>query len=206
VLLFVGSSFGEGPGTLIGDDPTPSGATNDRPPAPEALAPIRPGRIGDDGTGRYRPLTMTRCEPIDSLELRTSIRARAAAWRTVLAAQRDETALLAEWLDDAPAAGNGEFRWTGLGAPDALNELRRRLRAAAAPAAGEETFAEDLVCLSLVGGRPRSWLAVEERIAAALTAWRDLDWRLRADGSIVRLLVPAGVDTEVAQALHAALF
>ncbi|MFO7654556.1 MAG: aspartate kinase [Candidatus Krumholzibacteriia bacterium] len=234
VPLFVGSSLHEGPGTTISDDAQAErgaergAAAGDRAPSPAALAPIETARPFDEPPISYRPLALTRREPVTWLVLQTIHPSRAAAWRAAVTDAGSDLPgpLLAEWLDagssgsltagaaaDALAEGSagdgGEpdrFRWEAVAEHRTVAALLERLHAAAPPGPGEERVRPKLACLSLVGGRPTSWIDVQERVAAALTPWPDLWWHLRCDGAQLRLLVPAGTPPAIPEAVHAALF
>ena len=116
-----------------------------------------------------------------------------------LAERREELERLL--ADPGVAADNARFR-------DLSREFAQ-LEPVAAAADREELslklWRDGLTCLSLAGGRPDSWLEVQRQVTRVLTGLDVTDYRLRADGSALRILVPATAPPELARRLHESL-
>ena len=197
VPLVVRSSFHDGPGTVIG---TVAVTDNDTVAAPAPAAP-RAGAC-TDRESRYRPLVMHVVEEVTRIRLATAGGGSGTTWRDLLLAHIDPALTVTEWLD----SGDG-FRWEGLTRQRDLAGLRAALvtAGAAAGAGGTDWWQEGLTCISLTGGRPDSWLEVQRHVAGLMTRLQAPSWRLRADGSALRLLLDGPVSPALLQGLHAAL-
>jgi len=189
VPLVVHSSFHSGPGTIIG----PAQA---EPPMPTA-API-PAAPPTGDESRYRPLVMNIIADVTRIRLTTNDPVRERQWRGQLLAHLDPALTITEWLD----SGKG-FRWEGLTSQGDLADLRQALTVDA----GTETntWEGGLSCISLTGGRPDSWLEIHRQVAELMNRLRCEGWRLRADGSALRLLLPGAVSRDLAREIHQAL-
>lgn len=182
VELVVRSSFHEEPGTVI--SPTPKTRCGDQPAAARE--------------NRYRPLAMSVHRDLWRLGLSTPTPARGILWRDLVLTHLDPTRIVAEWMD----CGSG-FRWEVVAPQAALLDL-----VAALPAAedGEAITIEDkLTSLSFAGGQPDSWLEVQRHLTDLLAQLGCDRWRMRADGTALRVLLPAGFDPDLPRRLHQAL-
>ncbi len=184
VPLFVGSSFADGPGTLVG-----AGAPAASPPAAAHAAPPL-----------YRPLALVVQEDVALLTLEAA-GAQAAACRARLAAAGAEP-FLAEWLEDEAQ----RLRWGAIGPPAALGRLQQGLASLAGEPGTRLLHRRGCVCCSLAGGRPASWHAARRQIDGILEACEVRDWLLIADSDVLRLLAPAAALPRLLEPLHAALF
>jgi len=189
VPLVVRSSFHNGPGTMIGTVPVDE-VSGDGSPAPVPAGPDQPGP--------YRPLVMNIAKNITRIHLKADTTAKGHQWRKLLLARLDPALMITEWLD----CGTG-WRWEGLTSQTDLAGLQSDLE----PGTARETmdWQEDLSCVSLTGGRPDSWLEVQRQIEEMMEQLQGHGWRMRADGSALRLLLPGTVSRDLAQALHQAL-
>ena len=194
VPLTVRSSFHDGPGTAIGDPETAPQPT-DSPAAAEAPAP-GPCQRED----RYRPLVMNVDENITRLRMTTDDEKLGRHWRDLILGCLDPACMVAEWLD----SGEG-FRWEVLAKRNALDGLREALGPAPDPAVGMMTWQDDLACISLAGGRPDSWLEVQRHVSDLLDGFDCPGWRMRADGSALRILISGDLPPGLPERLHAAL-
>ena len=176
VPLRVGSSFGEGPGTRIG--------AADESGRSDAL----------ERSSRYRPLVLTVRENAARLRVADPDPAAVSALLPRLLEHLDTTGIITEWLD----SGRG-LRWEVLGDRKALAPVAAAARDAGA---AEVHWEDELTCLSLAGGRPDSWLEVQRQVAEVLAAAGVRDAGLRADGSALRILVPAATPPGLARLLH----
>jgi uridylate kinase len=185
VPLVVRSSFHDGPGTAVGHGERPA------LPAP-CDAPCQ-------RTNRYRPLVMNIDHGVGRLRVVTDDPVLALKCRDTVLAVLDPADTITEWLD-----GGAGFRWEVLGAAAPLASLKAQLETVAT---GEMdlVWQEDLHCISLAGGRPDSWLEVERHVAGLLEELEVGSWRLRADGSALRVLVPGDLPADLAARLHEAL-
>jgi hypothetical protein len=111
----------------------------------------------------------------------------------------DPADTITEWLD-----GGEGFRWEVLGRASGLASLRDRLQDVVG-GHGTVDWQGELTCLSLAGGRPDSWLEVERHVGQVLQEAGVTSWRLRADGSALRVLVPGSVPESLPANLHRAL-
>jgi aspartate kinase len=182
VPLTVRSSFHDRPGTTIG------------PPEPRHLS----GHIRREI--RYRPLVMNVDPNLTRIRLATDDDQLGQQWRNILLNRLDPAGTVTEWLD----SGEG-FRWEVLARREALDGLQEALEQNVDPVKGTMVWQDDLVCISLVGGRPDSWLEVQRHVSDLL---RDLGcppWRMRADGSALRILVTGEIPQGFPERLHAAL-
>jgi uridylate kinase len=192
VPLVVRSSFHDGPGTSIG----PTAATG--PQGPGQADAARAGTTRRDPRGnRYRPLVLNVAEPVTRLHLVTTDTAEAVRWRDLVLEHLDTARTITEWLD----SGAG-FRWEILAPGPALDALRPLLPAAAMDRGREVGWEDDLTCISLAGGRPDSWLEVQRHVTGLMAEAGSGSWRLRADGSALRILVPGRVSPDLLEHLH----
>ena len=176
VPLHIRSSFHDRPGTLVGR---------------VAEAPIA------DRESRFRPLVMTVAEDVGRLRLETPDHRRGRRWLDVVLAHLDTARTIAEWLDQ----GDG-WRWEVLAPADALAPVVSALATAGVQPAHET----DLACVSLAGGRPDSWLEVQRHLTGTLSELASGRWRLRADGSALRIVVPGRDLGDLPRRLHRQLF
>jgi aspartate kinase len=183
VNLVVRSSFHDGPGTSVG----PVAAA-----APEA-APC-------ERQVRYRPLVMNVARDVARLRLAAADPADGRRWREAALLNLDPAGVIAEWLD-----AGADFRWEVLAPAARLERLRAALEQAGAAAGRELQTENGLTCVSLAGGRPDSWLEVQRHVAAVMDEAGCAEWRLRADGSALRILLPGRVPPDLLQHLHRAL-
>lgn len=210
VEIVVRSSFHERPGTVIGapaadadrqaDVTPPAAAGNQSAPAGAAC--------GLDTQGRYRPLAMTINAAVARLRLVTTDTLLAAAWRALLLERLDPARTIAEWLDVSDS-----FRWEIVAPAAALGDLAVRLRETDAGGTGTVDWQQDMSCISLAGGRPDSWLQVHRHLdglraregGQAGADAGDRPWRLRADGSTLRILLDGADPGDLPARLHQAL-
>jgi hypothetical protein len=183
------SSFHERPGTRIG---------------------VGDGRISDqvsftgpaatERDSRYRPLTLAVQEDVVRLRLTGENADLGKWWRDLVLTYLDPAATITEWLDSGEV-----FRWEILAPRLALVPLRGILDQTALPAGTAAVWEDDLTCLSLAGGRPDSWLEVQRHVSGLLEEFPGLRWRLRADGSSLRILLTGEFPADLLPRLHAAL-
>ncbi len=181
VPIFVGSSFADGPGTVI----EPGGA----------------GRPASPASDRYRPLALIVHEDVAFCSLTCADPDAAHLWRDRLLANLPAEPLLAEWFDR-----NQGFHWEAVAPAASLRELPVGLGDLSAEPACSLVWRDDYGLITLAGGQPASWLVAETAVADLLRARGLRDWRLRADGPALRLLVPANSLASLPDALHAAFF
>ena len=197
VPLIVRSSLHDGPGTTIG----PTGVA-------ESAATAGGLSIPDPGHApgpcqreiRYRPLVMNVDRDITRLRLATDDDRLGRRWCNLILDRLDPCGTVAEWLD----SGEG-FRWEVLARRATLTGLRETLELTAVPVNGTVVWQDDLACISLAGGQPDSWIEVQRHVSDLL---RDLGcppWRMRADGSALRVLVPGDLPRNLPEQIHAAL-
>jgi aspartate kinase len=196
VPLIVRSSFHSGPGTVIGTVPVEALAAN--PVTGTATAPQLREAGCADRESRYRPLVMSVVEEVTRIRLATDDGEQGRRWRDLLLRYLDPALTITEWLD----SGTG-FRWEGLSRQAGLTELRDTLLDG--PGCDAADWQEHLTCISLAGGRPDSWLEVQRHVTQLLADLNCGEWRLRADGSALRLLLRGEVSPELVQGLHHAL-
>ncbi len=109
----------------------------------------------------------------------------------------DPAGVVAEWLDSGPG-----LRWEVVAKAGDLAPLRAALLELRTDGLDWE---DGLTCVSLAGGRPDSWLEVQRHLARVLAELPAPPWRLRADGSALRILFSGALPPEVLPALHRAL-
>jgi uridylate kinase len=192
VPLVVRSSFHDGPGTAIGTVPVDDTRAAEAPPPPD---PCGPGGC-TDRESRYRPLVMNVVEGVTRIRLAVDGAEQGRTVRDRLLARLDPALAVAEWLDSG-----ADFRWEVWTRQAGLVALHDDLRAAGIDPAWEE----GLACISLAGGRPDSWLEVQRHVTGLLADLPARGWRLRADGSALRLLLPAPVSPDLVRELHRSL-
>ena len=184
VPLQVRSSFHPRPGTRIG------------PPSFVS----RPKTISDR-ENRYRPLAMDIKEGVTRLGLRVSGAEQCQKWRENILRLVDPCIIITEWLDH----GSTALRWETLAPTIALKALLAELKESADDADIDVTRDDDLTCISFAGGRPDSWLEVQRHVAEVLKAAGCTKWRLRVDGSALRILVGDDLPEDLPLHLHGAL-
>jgi aspartate kinase len=180
VPLYVGSSFQEGPGTQV----TPG------EPLPET---------GNHST-HYRPLALIVHEDVAWWEVTISDPATARRWREVLSQHISAESFLTEWIEQGE-----EFRWGAIAPLPQLAALRIACRDLTAHSGNRSFWRDDCACLTLAGGRPASWPAAVEKLAAVLADQGVADLCYRVDGAALRVLVPARSLATLQVAVHAAL-
>jgi aspartate kinase len=191
VELAVRSSFHPRPGTSIqaekaGAQPKP------RPGA---------GTLAGSRENRYRPLAMSVQEGVCDLSLTADSTEKTARFRDLVLANLDPTAIVAEWLDSGQV-----FRWEVVAEQDAVQSFITPLQELSrASGTGSVSLQEGLTCLSFAGGRPDSWLEVQRHLQDLLAGEAGLDWRLRADGTSLRIIVAGSLPAGLEERLHAAL-
>jgi len=190
VPLQVRSSFHGKPGTSVG---------------PDGRLPVSssPGAVGSDRQNRYRPLTMTIARDVTRLNLSTTVAATARRWREEILCRVDPCGVLAEWLDH----GQRSMRWETLAPRPVLQDLLDLLVENGTPDLA--ILREDgLTCYSFAGGRPDSWLEVQKHLEGVMQDAGCRTWRLRVDGSALRILVEqadAPAVEDLGSCLHQAL-
>jgi len=198
VPLTVRSSFHDGPGTTIGHA-GPSGAADSPVHSPASQDP--PQQSGPCRREvRYRPLVMNVDRNLTRIRLTTDDDQLGQKWRDLLLDRLDPAGTVTEWLD----SGEG-FRWEVLARRSALDGLRETLETSADPDNGTLVWQDDLACISLTGGRPDSWLEVQRHVSDLLRKFECPSWRMRADGSALRILVMGDLPPSLPEQLHAAL-
>jgi len=138
---------------------------------------------------RYRPLTLQVTYPVTRLRLASPSGQLFAPVRDRLLAQLDPCAIVAEWLDSGE-----EIRWEALVDGAAAGDI--------AALQGVARREDNLTVVSLAGGRPDSWLAVQKDLGCVLADLGCEGARFRADGSALRLILPGSQEPRLAAALH----
>ena len=196
VPLTVRSSFHDGPGTTIGPNSSALGHSTGSAPPDSARGPCR-------REARYRPLAMNVDRDITRLRLATDNDQLGHRWRELLLDHLDPAGTVAEWLDSGE-----EFRWEVLARRKTLDGLREALESlepSTGPDKGAMVWQDDLTCISLAGGRPDSWLEVQRHVSDLLHDFGCPPWRLRADGSALRILLMDELPQSLPEQLHTAL-
>jgi hypothetical protein len=179
VELAVRSSFHQNPGTSI------------QPTVPDQCAQEQ----ASVRESRYRPLTMSLDEGLWRLTLNADDPVQGDKWRDSVLEVLDTPCIVAEWMD----SGQG-FRWEIL-APEAV--LAPVVDSIDAPIPGPAAKLEkEITCLSFAGGQPDSWLEVQRHLTELLVDLGCKNWRLRADGTALRVLFQGRVDPELPDRLH----
>lgn len=190
VPLVVRSSFHDRQGTVIGLEKT--------------LPMSRSGGVGGDRQSRYRPLAMTIAQDVTRLGLTTTEPKAARRWREEILAQVDPCGVIAEWLDHGPQ----NMRWEVLAPHPLLSKFLTLLDEARDPTLSVNRE-DGLTCFSFAGGRPDSWLEVQKHLDGIMTEAGCERWRLRVDGSSLRILVTPGSSplpvADLGSLLHRAL-
>ncbi|PID81221.1 hypothetical protein CSA17_05770 [bacterium DOLJORAL78_65_58] len=170
VPLQVRSSFHNRPGTSVG-------------PAGE-LPLAATAAVGSDRQNRFRPLAMTIAKDVTRLNLSTTRLETARRWREEILCRVEPCGVLAEWLDH----GRHNMRWEVLAPRPILQDLLAVLAEKEDPelSIGRE---DGLTCYSFAGGRPDSWLEVQKHLDGIMADAGCRSWRLRVDGSALRVLV-----------------
>lgn len=192
VPLVVRSSFHYEPGTSIGSLPTE----------------FR-NRSASDRENRYRPLSMDIKTDVTRLSLSTTKPEVALRWREEILDRVDPCGVITEWLDH----GGSTLRWEALAPTPVLQSLLEQLHQAENLNDLDITREDNLTCFSFAGGRPDSWLEVQKHVGGVLNEAGCQHWRLRADGSSLRVLtgtaqnggLPQDQLADLAQRLHQAL-
>jgi aspartokinase len=186
VPLVVRSSFHRQPGTTIG----PMGSNSEK--------------ASTDRENRYRPLVIHVDRDLASLRLGTTDATVVPIWRDMVLIHLEPTEVIAEWLDSG-----SDFRWEALAPENTLQTLRDLLleaREKGEHGPGNTIDLETgLSCISFSGGRPDSWLEVQRHLGSLLDDLGCSGWRLRVDGSSLRVLVPGILPLELPEQLHQAL-
>lgn len=219
VPLLVGSSFRDGPGTLIGDDGAaalasagePAGAGASASPALPAApagpgAPAGPPPPAGAPAARapapaWRALAMVVREDAALLEVAGAPPDGGAAWWRRVSEAIAGAELHAEWLERT----DGRWRWSAVADPAVLAAARDALLPLAERDGAQLLFRRGCACVSLAGEPPAAWAGVQARVAAVMAQAGIDDWVLRADGAALRLLVTAGELPRLLEPLHAAL-
>ncbi len=186
VPLQVRSSFHQQQGTSIG------GVGN--------KASRQSHRLNADRENRYRPLAMALKEGVTRLGLNISEPRLALHWREEILRLLDPSGVIAEWLDHSDSA----LRWEVLAPTGILQDLLDELATADTSKHLVVVREDDLTCISFAGGRPDSWVEVQKHVGEILDDSGCHNWRLRADGSSLRVLV-AGSSDDLPTLLHRAL-
>ncbi len=185
VPLFVASSFHDAAGTLIGDAAPPPAAAAAADPCPPPA---------------WRPLSMVVSEDVALIEVAAPD--AGGPWRERLDGAAGADGLLAEWLEE----DGDELVWGALVA----GPLAAALHAAAAPVADESggrcRFQRGLSCVNIAGPPPRHWLAALRQVEDVLREQGVVPRRVRAEGSLLRLLLLPADAARLLEPLHAALF
>ena len=199
VPLFVGSSFHDGPGTLVGEPETLEPARSPAAAATEVATTAETATDPDPGV-HYLPLTMHVQAEVARLAVKVPPEL-ANRWRDEMTLATADGGLLAEWLDESDG-----FRWQALGTPQLLQPLAERLRPLATADGVVFIWEDDRACITLTGCRPDSWLAVTDYMSDLLQSFGITDATLLPDGSTLRLVVPAVSHQQLARSVHHALF
>ncbi len=195
VPLTVRSSFHDGPGTTIGTTEAADSHVN----SVDTQEPThQPGPCRREV--RYRPLVMNVDRNLTRISLTTDDGQLGQRWRDLLLDRLDPAGMVTEWLD----SGEG-FRWEVLARRPALDGLREALETSADPDHGTIVWQDEWACISLTGGRPDSWLEVQRHVSDLLRDFECPVWRMRADGSALRILVSGDLPPSLPEQLHAAL-
>jgi len=158
---------------------------------------------------RYRPLTMDIKEGVTRLGLSTALPEVALHWREEILKMVDPCSVITEWLDH----GGSTLRWEALAPTETLQSLLDQLQQEENLDNLVVTREDDLTCFSFSGGRPDSWLEVQKHLGGIMAEAGCVKWRLRADGSSLRVLVgmepqkgsPKNQPMDLARRLHSAL-
>lgn len=179
VPLFVGSSFHDAPGTLVG-------------------GPRRRCEVQTDPAARLRPLGLVVNADVALLEVDSTDAAAFAAAREAAAAVCRGDLFLGEWVDLEP----GRHRWCVL--TDALDA--ERLRGALDHCAAAESltvrYRTGLHALSLAGAPPANWLSILPQIQTVLAAHDAAGARLLTRGAVLHVLVSPELAARLQQPLH----
>jgi len=190
VQLVVRSSFNNEPGTTITPDIKESQqiqtASLDQPSCNRA--------------SRYRPLVMSINPGVLALRIATDSPQLGCRWRDLILDQLDPTCVVAEWMDSGQS-----FRWEILAPADHLHPIHEALLTDLDNEPGTVASEEDLTCISFSGGRPDSWLEVQRHLSELLEELGTVNWRLRADGSALRVILSGEIPHGLPEHLHKAL-
>lgn len=184
VPLEVRSSFHNKPGTKIGNSVTTT-----------------LGAGSSERENRYRPLSMDVKTNVTRLGLRTIKPEVAMHWREEILRTVDPCGVITEWLDH----GGTTLRWEALAPTPVLQNLLDRLLKAESLGILADlviTREDDLTCYSFSGGRPDSWLEVQKHVGSILKDAGCTNWRMRADGSSLRVLVGLAPPEKSTEGLH----
>ncbi len=183
VPLMVRSSFHNQPGTSISIDSTSRQISV------------------TDRENRYRPLSMDVKNEVTRLALST-VRAESAQFiREEILRRVDPCCVITEWMDHS----NSALRWEVLAPTTALQDLLSQLTNKNTTQPIQTVRQDNLMCISFAGGRPDSWLEVQKHVGQVLSDSGCKEWRLRADGSSLRVLVEDPGTDDLPRILHQAL-
>ncbi len=150
---------------------------------------------------RYRPLAMDIKEQVTRLRLATSGAEACRQLQERILKLVDPCGVITEWLDH----GNSTLRWEALAPTANLLVLLDDLEHSSNDPGLTVTREDNLTCFSFAGGRPDSWLEVQRHLREILGQTEGIQWRLRADGSALRILVGGVLDEDLPTRLHRAL-
>lgn len=151
-----------------------------------SCSPAMPSRqSGSERENRYRPLSMDIKKGVTRLGLSTEQAEIALKWREKILQRVDPCGVITEWLDH----GGTTLRWEALAPTLVLQDLLDQLVENNHKNELVVTREDNLTCFSFAGGRPDSWLEVQKHVGEVLRDAGCNNWRLRADGSSLRVLV-----------------
>lgn len=149
---------------------------------------------------RYRPLAMSVDRDLWRLGLATDNLTRGNRWRDLILQYLDPTHIVAEWMDSGPA-----FRWEVVAVSEGLVKIQALLEQEEIHGKEAINWETDLTCVSFAGGQPDSWLEVQRHLGELLDQLGARNWRLRADGTALRILLSGPVAEDLPQQLHHSL-
>ncbi len=147
--------------------------------------PCQPEHSSTDRESRYRPLSMDVKEGVTRLSLNISDSQLALQWREEIMHLLDPCGVITEWLDHSGTA----LRWEALAPISVFQNLLDKLDEAKSHDCMTTVRQDNLTCISFAGGRPDSWLEVQKHVGEILEKSGCNNWRMRADGSSLRVLV-----------------
>lgn len=196
VPLYVGSSFVDGPGTIIG----PPGGTeqvlgrNSGRTAHDQLEP------DDPPPASWHPFVLTMATQQASLALHSQTSYGPPALCGLAERASFCRALTAEWLD----CGAGHWHWEGWGSEKALAPIAAMAAdlAAGADPSCRISWHPDCGVLTLAGRRTESLYGSLRDLLRLLQARQERPVRLRTDGQSVRLLGSEPLLRDLSTAIH----